>query len=173
MPDNTVIVPSSNIDMRTDFGKLSDGCIFGTFENCATPDYCIDFCWREAHSGYKLTHQILFHYMMGRVIIYLWNFVVKVSLISNSSEQMLLWRTESLLRVTEPGWSESISRTHVPSCIDRNAENWTDGLSVRKSRFVCRTECVVEFEKYYFSGFNRLNTIFQFWFVRWPATMTF
>ncbi|XP_037025324.1 UPF0764 protein C16orf89 homolog isoform X2 [Bradysia coprophila] len=55
---------AEDVAMDTDFGKYSDGCIFGTFEHCDIPDYCIEFLWREPHSGYLLTHQILFHYMI-------------------------------------------------------------------------------------------------------------
>lgn len=61
---NTAIEPAENMSMDTSFGERSDGCIFGTFEICTIPDYCIDFMWREPGTGYLLTHQILFHYMI-------------------------------------------------------------------------------------------------------------
>jgi len=64
LESNTNIKPADNVSMATDFGEKSDACIFGTFENCVIPDFCIDFLWKEPHSGYLLTHQILFHYMI-------------------------------------------------------------------------------------------------------------
>lgn len=69
LESNTNIKPAITVAMDIDFGEFTDGCIFGTFENCAIPDYCIDFLWRQSHSGYLLTHQILFHYMTVQVII--------------------------------------------------------------------------------------------------------
>lgn len=64
---NATIKPAKNISMDISFGELSDGCIFGTFDNCDIPTYCIDFMWTKPGSGYLLTHQILFHYMIVQV----------------------------------------------------------------------------------------------------------
>lgn len=67
MKDGEHIETADSIDMALDFGSSTDGCIFGTFENCEIPDYCIDLLWKDPHSGYLLTHQIFFHYMISRV----------------------------------------------------------------------------------------------------------
>lgn len=92
LENNTDIKPAENISMDTSFGELSDGCIFGTFENCTIPEYCIDFIWREPHSGYLLTHQILFHYMVVQV---------KDSINSSKNIDIPITRFENFLSLAE------------------------------------------------------------------------